>query len=211
MKIFEPTRVWQNQQHQRVRNQDPTAFSELCELALTHLVDFLYNCFPQSDIHLRTTAAIDCLLDYQTHPDRYDPDRLPLFSYLRMAVRRDMLNAIDKQRRHESHFASLEDPTVTLYLDEQGSNDPQNDLDDWLQEHTTLSLNEILTSLDAKLDDLEKEILFLMLEGTRESSAYYKILGVSHMETDKARKIVKMAKDRVMKKIQRFGDSISLK
>jgi hypothetical protein len=196
--------------HYRVSIKDPTAFSELCEQALPHLVDFLYNCFPTSDNHLRESAVIDCLLDYQTRPNKYNPDRLPLFSYLRMAVRRDMLNALDKQIRKESRLTSMDDPTAQLYVFDRANKDHQDDLDGWLQENSSLSFNEILEALDEKLDTLEKEALILMLEGRRESSAYYSILQISHLDDQSARKEVKKIKDRIMKKLSRLGDKIRL-
>jgi hypothetical protein len=81
-------------------------------------------------------------------------------------------------------------------------------LDEWLLEHTDMSLSEILKTLDAELDEQEKKVLMLMLEGVRESSRYAQILGVSQLDKASQRREVKRAKDRLMKKLQRFGQRI---
>ena len=107
MALFEPPRSWQDDAHNRILRQDVTAFAELCEYALPFLVEFLQARFPNQDTFLHETASIDCLLNYQAKASHYDPGRISLFAFLRMAARRDMLNAIDKKKRRERRLTSI--------------------------------------------------------------------------------------------------------
>jgi RNA polymerase sigma-70 factor (ECF subfamily) len=204
----EPPRERQEQQHQRLLLQDPVAFAEICEGVLPHLVSFLGRQFPQYDAHLREMVAIDCLLAYRQKPDQFDPNKLSLFAYLRMAARRDMLNAIDKQQRRDRRLYDIEDPHVQLQLPEQGSPDEEIDLTGWLAQRTDYSLQEILEKLSAELSATDKQILLLMLDNVRETQRYAEVMAITHLEESEKRRVVKRAKDRIVKRLQRFGQTI---
>jgi DNA-directed RNA polymerase specialized sigma24 family protein len=192
--------------HERIVEQEPTAFAELCQGALPHLVAFLRREFSGQDPHLHETVAIDLLLDYQRRPEQYDPQKLSLLAYLRMAARRDMLNAIDKQTRRQRKLASLDDPLVELQAGGRNNIQEAFELDEWLQQHTDLSLQEILERLSAELDETDERVLLLMLEGVRETARYADVMGLEWADAESQRRDVKRAKDRVMQKLRRFGE-----
>lgn len=198
--------VRQTELHERIVEQEPTAFAELCQVALPHLVAFLRSEFGRQDTHLHETVAIDLLLAYQRRPEQYDPQKLSLLAYLRMAARHDMLNAIDKQTRRQSRLASLEDPLVELQVGGRNNIQETFELDEWLQQHTDLSLPEILRRLSSELDEVDEQVLLLMLEGVRETERYADVMGLEWADVENQRREVKRAKDRVMKKLQRFGE-----
>lgn len=206
----EPSRSWQDQQYQRILHGDPIAFARLCELALPHLVAFLRAQFPQLEPHQHEMTAIDCLLDYHARPEQYDPDRLSLFAYLRMAARHDMLNAIDRENRYERRLLSLDEPATRIELTEQDSvSSPEFELEQWLQQHTDYSRQEILRALDAELDSVDRQLLLLMLDGVRETEPYAAVMDISHHDLVKQRREVKRAKDRLTKKLRRFGKRLN--
>ncbi len=205
----EPSRAWQEQQFRRILQDDPTAFSELCERALPHLVSFLRAQFPNNEAHLHEMMAIDCLLEFQGRPGQYDPGRLSLFAYLRMASRRDMLNAIDKKRRRDQRLFALDDPTVYLRLTEQDQVQETDDLQDWLQQHTDFSVAEILESLNEELTAEDRQILMLVIEGVRESKRFAETMEITHLSEQDQRREVKRAKDRLAKKLRRFGKRLN--
>lgn len=207
MALFEPPRSWQDDVHNRILQYDVTAFAELCEYALSFLVAFLQSRFPDQDSFVHETAAIDCLLNYQAKADQYDPGKISLFAFLRMAARRDMLNAIDKKRRRERRLTDIT-PALDLQISEQDPIQEQMELDEWLQERTDLSLTEILQLLNEELDEYEKGILLLMLDGVRDSKSYASVLGIAQMNDAAQQQVVKRAKDRLVKKLRRFGDRI---
>jgi DNA-directed RNA polymerase specialized sigma24 family protein len=194
--------------HLRILDEDVTAFAELCELALAHLVDYLQKGFPTYDSYLHETVAIDCLLSYQAKAAQYDLERISLYAYLRMAARRDMLNAIEKASRMESRLADIDHPSVQGLIPKQAPPAEQTEIDEWLLEHTDLSLSEIIRALDAELDEYEKSVLMLMLEGVRDTDRYISVLGVGQLDKPTQQKAVKLAKDRLAKKLRRFGQRI---
>ncbi len=203
----EPAHEWQEHIHRRVLAHDPTAFAELCEAALPHLVAFLSEAFPQQDVHLRETIAIDLLLGYQSKPQQYDAGRLSLFAYLRMAARYDMLNALDRQRRDESRLVDLDGRSVELGLSDR--NTEQDDaFEEWLREHTEWPFGEIVRALRAGLSATDEQVLMLMLSGERRSAAYAEAIGIAHLDEAAQRREVKRAKDRILKKLRRLGQRI---
>ncbi len=204
----EPPLAWQSHQHQRILRHDVTAFAELCEAALPHLVAFLQAKFPASDPHLREQAVIDGLLTYQARPSQYDPQKLPLFSFLRMVVRRDLLNALAQQNRHNRQIDPLDDPVVMAQLPQEDVIQDHFALDEWLQQYTNRSRTEIMGLLEAELGQTEREILWLMLEGIRETPVYANIMGINHLDVMEQRHEVKKAKDRILKKVQRLGQKL---
>ena len=209
MNISEPDQEWQFQIHQRIVRKDPTAFAELCEQALPHLVSFLEERFPFFETHLREMTAIDTLLDYQSRLEQYDPRQLSLFSYLRMAVRGDMLNAINKQERHNKKLLNIDDPHIQTYLSHEETIRESVYLDEWLSQHTELSSKEILQQLDSELSKADREIVLLMLDGVRDTHEYAAVMGISHLTIQEQRSRVKQAKDRLNKKIQRFANRLN--
>jgi RNA polymerase sigma-70 factor (ECF subfamily) len=210
MAFSEPARDWQDQIHRRILHNDATAFSELCESVLPVLVNFLQSRFSEQDSHLCESTAIDCLLRYYQTPKSYDPKQISLFAYLRMAARYDLMSAIDKERRQHQRLTSL-DELAERHQKLEDDPDSQVVLDDLLQRHTDWSFTQIVKALEKHLDRVEKRCLWLMLEGVRENGRYVEALDLSGTDEDSQRVEVKRAKDRLVKKLQRFGASIRAK
>jgi len=207
MTTNEPGLEWQTQQHQRILRREPTAFAELCELALPHLVTFLQRLYNTAELHLCEQAAIDCLLSYQANPTQYHPDQLALWPFLRMAAKADMLNLIDKQNRHNRHFVALDEPAIQPQLSEPDMTQEIFALDEWLQQHTQRSRQEIMAFLAEELSLVDKQFLLLMTEGVRESHRYAQVMNILHLDAAAQQSEVKRAKDRLIKKVRRFAQS----
>ncbi|MCL4868636.1 MAG: hypothetical protein KJ063_06705 [Anaerolineae bacterium] len=208
MTPYEPAVEWQTRQHQRILRQDVTAFAELCELALPHLVSFLQHQFPHQEPHTREQAAIDCLLNYQRRPEQYDPEKLPLWPFLRLAAKRDLLNLIDKQVRQERPLHSIDDPVIQQQLPPEDTLEAHFRLDEWLAQRSSYSRQEIMAILNREWDEPDKQMLLLMIEGVRETEPYARLLQITHLDAAAQRTQVKRAKDRLTKKLQRFGQRL---
>ncbi|MBK8903301.1 MAG: hypothetical protein IPM53_19110 [Anaerolineaceae bacterium] len=207
MPVSEPSRHWQHQKHQQIVHQDnPTAFAQLSELAFPHLVSFLEQEFHQVESHVCETAVIDCLLTYHAAPEKYDPTKLTLFAYLRMAARHDLLNALDRHNRRKRPLHSLDEPAVQAQLVSEitPESDP-TDLADWLSSPNPSSRQEILRRFEADLDSTDRQLLLLMLNGVRDSESYAAVLQISALPLDEQRRQVKRAKDRLTKSLTRFA------
>jgi DNA-directed RNA polymerase specialized sigma24 family protein len=207
----EPSRPWQDAQHQRILRGDPTAFAQLAELALPHLITFLQRQFVQIDSHLQETAVIDSLLSYQSHPERYDPQQLPLFAYLRMAARHDLLNALDSKNRERQRLLDIDEPAVQTQLPvESLSVTAEFELDEWLEQYTDHSRHDLLdTFMAEELEEAaDRDLFLLMLNGVRETEPYAEIMGVTHLPVSEQRPEVKRAKDRLKKRFGRFVERL---
>ena len=207
----EPTREWQDQIHRRILHDDATAFAELCEAVLPALVQFLQGRFSEQDSHLCQSTAIDCLLKYYQTPKIYNPKQISLFAYLRMAARYDLMSAVDKETRLHQRLTSLEELGDGPHAQKEEPQDSQAVLDDLLQRHTDWSFAEIIQALETHLDRVEKRCLWLMLEGVRDNARYVEALDLAQMDQADQRGEVKRVKDRLVKKLQRFGASIRTK
>jgi hypothetical protein len=204
----EPEKEWQDRIHQRMLQLDATAFAELCQVALPHLTTFLERAFPQQRSHMRDTVAVDLLLSYQNRPEQYDPDKLSLFAYLRMAVKQDMLNAIDSRQRRERRLINFDQTAVELWLSRRNNICKDLRIDEWWEKRTDSSFEDILIALRAELTPTDEQVLLLMLEGTRDSQPYAEVMGISHLEIGEQRREVKRAKDRLKKRLKRLRRSI---
>ncbi|WP_420645476.1 hypothetical protein [Candidatus Leptofilum sp.] len=206
MPASEPSRPWQMQKHQEILSEsNPTAFAQLSELALPHLIAFLRREFRQVEPHLHETAAIDSLLSYHQSPNKFDPDKLSLFAYLRMSTRHDLLNAIDKQNRQKRPLVSIDEPNIQSQLvDDANSLEDGFSLAGWLSNENEPPAQAILNNFEATLSTTDRQLFLLMLNGVRETEPYADILGISATSITEQRRAVKRAKDRLTKRLQRF-------
>jgi DNA-directed RNA polymerase specialized sigma24 family protein len=204
----EPPRAWQDQYHQAMLHQDPVAFAVLCEQALPHLSAFLRSRFPNLDGELTDTAAIDCLLSYHARPSQYQPGGLSLFAFLRMAARYDVLNALDQSRRQKRRHVSLENIDQQAHTQDLELASSQMILDELVAQYTRASFTDILGMLEAELDETEKKVLWLMLQGERAMPAFVDALGLNRLDEREQRSEVNRVKDRLAKKLQRLGQRL---
>jgi DNA-directed RNA polymerase specialized sigma24 family protein len=182
-------------------NEDsPTAFAQLSELALPHLIEFLQREFRQVEVHLHETAAIDSLLTYHTTPEKYDPEKLTLFAYLRMAARHDLLNAIDRSNRQKRPLLDIDEPTIQSQLVIES--DPFY-LEQWLDNGDS-GKQTMLRQFEAELDTTDRQLFLLMLNGVRETEPYAEIMQLLTQPVAEQRREVKRAKDRLTKKLTRY-------
>lgn len=63
----------------------------------------------------------------------------------------------------------------------------------------------MLTLVELFLDAHDRELIELMAEGEHESERYARVLGVDHLDIAERRRRVKQAKDRVRRRLKRFG------
>jgi DNA-directed RNA polymerase specialized sigma24 family protein len=201
MPASEPSRHWQIQKHQQILNEDsPTAFAQLAELALPHLIEFLQREFRQVEAHLHETAAIDTLLTYHSAPEKYDPEKLTLFAYLRMAARHDLMNAIDRSNRQKRPLLDIDEPDIQSQLVTESESFY---LDQWLDNGDS-GKQTMLRQFEAELDTTDRQLFLLMLNGVRETEPYAEIMQLAAQPLPEQRREVKRAKDRLTKKLTRF-------
>jgi DNA-directed RNA polymerase specialized sigma24 family protein len=205
MPASEPSRHWQIQKHQQILNEDsPTAFAQLSELALPHLIEFLQHEFRQFEVHFHETAAIDSLLTYHNAPEKYNAEKLTLFAYLRMAARHDLLNAIDRSNRQQRPLLDIDQPHIQSQLVTEASSEPDPFyLDQWLDNGDS-GTSTMLRQFETALDATDHQMFLLMLNGVRETEPYAEIMQLTSQPLPEQRREVKRAKDRLTKKLARY-------
>ncbi len=116
-----PTPQWPSEADGRHLHAELMSVSARCaqnEFAVAYLqpvCDFLARAFSRAPEDMRHTAATKAVLSVIRNPERYDPTRLSMVGYLRMAARRDMLTllASDARRRaREIPLATVEEPNT---------------------------------------------------------------------------------------------------
>jgi hypothetical protein len=148
-------------------------------------------------------AAEEALIGFLANPASYDPERLGVLAFLRMAAQRDLQNLLRKERRHQrnrrdfrvvelgtadgKYLGREDDPSLALQIEE--ARQQQTLPDDFLQE----------------LTDMERRFVERMQQGERRTSAFAVILGVAHLSADTQRREVKRMKDRLKKRLERRG------
>ncbi|MGD9715210.1 MAG: hypothetical protein AB7V46_24615, partial [Thermomicrobiales bacterium] len=147
------------------------------------------------DPQLADEAAIDALLSYAERPEQYDPEKLELERYLRMAARGDLSNLRSKESRRRNRLVPLSDVEP---WDQGGNNQSRN-------EPSNVShlrgLEQLATS--HARNGPEELVLNLMLDGERRTEIYARALGITEEEPAVQRKIVKSTKDRLKKRLER--------
>ena len=108
-----PSRHDQDGLHSAVLAGDPTAPARAFELLLDPLTErlrFKWSRRPRRDLE---EQAIDSILSYLERPERYDPERASLLTYLTMDAHGDLLNAYEREAvGREKLVADVEDPLL---------------------------------------------------------------------------------------------------
>lgn len=190
--------------HARLLAGDPTAPADLAAAYLDPLTAWLAARNPGlGDPHLCATAAEDALLALIKRPASYDPARLSLAGYLRMAAQGDLRNLLRAERRHAARRVALDavelSPVAGKHLWD-ASGDPAR----LVEEGAGGDAPERPPSLPG-LTPEEARVLALLHDGERKTVAYALALGCGHLPVAEQRKEVKRVKDRLQKRLQRAG------
>jgi RNA polymerase sigma factor (sigma-70 family) len=179
------------QLHQRLVQQDPTASRDLFTQYSSRLVAYLRQQNPRLEEDYFYDAANDAIVSLLSHPDQYDPTRLDLGAFLRMAATGDLRNLLTKESRKQQKR------DFGVELDQISRKEPEEELDplDW----NDSGIQEIVSRWNT--DD--QKIASLIREGERKVESFAAILGISHLAIEDQRKQVKQVKDRLIKRLQR--------
>jgi hypothetical protein len=184
---------------QRLVDADPAAPSDFCERYLPLLTaDRRWVPAGVRDEHLIEDAAIEAALTFVQQPAAYNPARLPIMSYLRMAARGDLLNLLDRERRHSSRRAPLE----AVERSPPPGNDEQagSDLPDGVSRE--LLFRRLWEAIP---DPVDRQAVQMMLDGVRATAEYARLYGLDGLPPAEQRHEVKRRKDRLDKVMKRLG------
>jgi|SRR3990172_6665826 len=191
------------QLHQRLRQGDPAAPSEVILAYLEPLNRRLRQRFPWvQDETLIQDATTDALFQYVQSPERFDPTKSSLSSYLTMAARGDLLNALARERRRSARQVPLE----TVAEAALAGNTLEEDESPGSAEEDRMAASQFMHHVLQQVPDpQDRELLKLMLAGERKTIRYAGLLQIEHRSEAEQRRIVKRHKDRLKKRLQRLG------
>ncbi|MGH9843056.1 MAG: hypothetical protein ACREEM_30320 [Blastocatellia bacterium] len=172
---------------------DNRVTAEISELFLPPLAQSLKRRFPHlTDPHQTETAAIDSLLGYFANPEKFDPARSSLLGYLCLDASRNLLNFLKQQKK-------LVELRVSLTEYEAQAVETENPESQLLAAVSPL-VERVLAGVT---DSTDRELVALMMDGVRETSAYAAVLGIADRPRHEQEKIVKRHKDRLKKTLRR--------
>ena len=191
-----------NSLHQRLIAGDVTATAEIAELFFPLVIHRLRRRYPElDDPHLPDIATEEAILGYFARPEQYSPDKLSLYAYLCMSAKGDLLNLL-KQRKVDADQLSLAEIVELDDSDTEYGVEIEADFD--VLELVSNRISPIWQRLhDLLPNPVDQELVLLMMEGVRETSAYAQVLGISDHSVEEQTLAVKRHKDRLKKTLQR--------
>lgn len=187
--------------HRRLAT-DPTAQADICAAYVEPLSAWLLCQFRPIDAHLCYDAASQALMDYLSHPERFDPGRLDLGAYLRMLARGDMRNLYRKERRHQRRRNIVAD---VENVQGEGNTLRQaiSPLAQLIRDEDRAEAQKQLAIFRADCSPEEVIVLDLMATGERSNETYVAALGLCHLAAEDQERTVKRTKDRLKKRMKR--------
>jgi hypothetical protein len=186
--------------HARLLAPDSVAASELCREFVPPIVAHLARRFPHLSTHHHYTAAHDAVMSYLKEPLDFDPGQLDLGRYLLMAAHADLLNLLAWERRRPLN--PLPDVEDTARAGNPLTGDPVGQL---LAREQSEKACAYIRRVRAGLDPADQRVLDLMLGGERRTAVYADALGFAGRPPEAQEPLVKRAKDRVRKRLERGG------
>lgn len=195
--------------HERLLSDDVVAPRDLAERVVPLVRNRLARLERSvGDPHLVPSVIGLVVAKYLREPQRFEPARGGLIAYLAMEARSDVLNELEARRRRRTRELPVADP-VELEPRSGDSTVEEEALDavDPFGVAPMVAQGAIRALQD--LDHLDRQLLQLMADGVRATSAYAAVLGLSHLPVELQRKAVKRHKDRLQKRLERLRGQLS--
>ena len=191
-----PTREEEQELHRRLSAGDKTAISDLAAHYYEAIIDHLRRTNKKyvSDDEI-TNAAFETWDSISKNPRQCDPAK-SLWSFLKLAAQRDLMNILAKQKRRRKHEVAFEHV-------EQFPDRGIVSLDAEREAEIERIRRDLLPIIRAGLSDPELRCLELHLEGERKTGAYAVVLGIADQSEDEQEAIVKRIKDKLKTRIKR--------
>lgn len=197
--------------HRRLLSRDPTATEEAARIYLPlierHVAARARNIYGIYDRELIWDVSVDAVvLDYILHPDRFDPNKSGLLGYLKRAAERDLMNAIEKHRRHrrgEELHADVEEGIRARNKPSEIARITRNAEEEAI---SSIHKEDGLAAASKVGDERDVVLLRLMVEGERSTDKFAAVLGIEELPIATQRQIVKQHKDRLKVRLKRGGN-----
>ncbi len=193
--------------HLRLLALDAVAWPDLCAAYVGPLTAWLKQSAPRyADPDQRQDAVHQAVMNYLKNPKAYDPRQSELGAYLRRAARADLLNVLQRERRHRRHRVAWKvvEPAGEggNYLAEK--DDPSDPVE---RREETERWRVWLREQAAGFTEMEQRVLDLMLQGEHSYRLFADALGLGHLPVAEQNREVKRVKDRMVQRLKRGARS----
>jgi RNA polymerase sigma-70 factor (ECF subfamily) len=179
--------------HERVLRRDPVASVDVFQVFMPPIIAALSRKRgrPPEDIY---DSVIDVLISYLRNPERFIAQKGRLSTYLTQAARKQVLDrhrSAEARRRREQEFGG------TFELRAMA---PKESLE--ISVEARLAVRRLERY---KLPEEDRALLELVLEGERSTLVMAEAIGKASLPEDDRKREVKRHRDRLMKRLARFG------
>ena len=189
--------------HQDKQEKKDIAFSELYITYAPKLFMLLAGDFPliAKDRDNIDSVINDVFISYYLKPESYNPELSPLFHFLKIAARRDLINLVKKESKRKPIRNSLDDVELLEQF--------RNRVIQWNSStDATIITNETMTAVQNILESFfpnEKDIILarMVLADVRKTEHYSKELEIENLTIPEQRAEVKKHKDRIKQVLKR--------
>lgn len=159
-----------------------------------------FNEVARRDEHIIIDAVLETLMEYTSKPGKYDPQRASLVTYLTQAAKRDLINALSREKTQGRGATSID--SVEQWLPDRNNSFEERVAD----KAEAQAILEIVLSKITEPE--ERRVLMLLLHGERATAEYAKALEIEHLPEQEQKAIVKRYKDRIGKRLERLGETL---
>jgi len=197
--------VFEREIHARMLKGDPTASEEVARRYLpiiaTHLrINGLAKGIQDPDVI--NDAAVDAVIGYILHPEKFDPLKSGLLGYLKRAADMDLINETQKHRRRRRGEELYDDVEFSILHRNKASEVDRirgNAEDEAIRHLEAVETDELLNAGN----DRDNRLLELLRIGERSTSVFAAVLKVENLPIAEQRRIVKQHKDRLKLQFKR--------
>jgi len=161
-----------------------------------------------TDPQIVESAIGHTVATYLREPERWDPSRGPLASYLAMDAEGDVKNELTKYSREIARSDVGQGAFVELAASDRNDVVEEEALDGLDPFDRSPAQVEAARELLRQLSPRDHELAQMVVDGVRSYTAWAEILGVGHLPLDVQKREVKQQKDRIKKKLERMGERI---
>lgn len=198
------------QLHNSIKEKDDIALSKLYDMYGDYLVKTIKARYPKSyqDESFAFEAVNEALFGYFNSPDTFDPQLNTLKRFLEIAAERDILNLLQKEKKHSKKINLPDD--VELHENFWNSivkeeNLPDSDL------ISSQSLKKVEQELEKHFNKEDLLLAKMVLIGERSTEVFSKVLKIEGLTIEEQKNEVKKVKDRIKKVIERNQIETKLK
>lgn len=181
--------------HQRLLDHDPVAYFDVFSMYLERIAKKLEGM--GYDVDVARDAALETVLAYRKKPERYDPRKVHVFTYI-MGVAEH--KAVDRWRSVRAR-TQRDKKQGDVELLRRTPKDQMEKME------TYVRVKQLVDSLEAggRLNERDQAILRLFLIGEGSTEELAKVLRLPPMSREEQQAEAKRHRDRLMKLLKRFG------